>query len=169
MKFYIPERLKKNVEILQMLNNLLLAYKPEVEEDSFSLYKYNLKTNPVQKFIDSTFQDTTNERQDKITYLTNLFYFNKGTYRIFDILKEYGLIKNFKVNYSVNKLVIEISSDVNMDTDEYLKLLENFLLDLLYVQELEIVIDTQKISLTGTNKTHVKIDSKMYRSKHYEL
>jgi len=152
MKLFIKENLRA-IPIINQLYNIVraygLTYSGEDEQDSMEDYKYSLRNDHVQRFIDYVTLGETDAvvRKNKITYLTALFYSVKGTYKVFDYMIDYALA-DIDITYTAKNISISINTiPESLDRDLFCTYLEKFLSALLYFESLDITISTLSVSV----------------------
>lgn len=139
IKIYVPKHLR-NLEIVDQMCRMIDEYvsrgNQDSEEDSFSDYNSYLSSDPVLEFIDYIYPESDN-REDKIMYLTNYFYCLKGTREVIDSMSKY-LPLEVEGTYSVSSLTLRIvPSGITVDQTRFRELLNEFLRSLLYFGEIQ--------------------------------
>lgn len=108
--------------------------------ESFNDYKYNLKEDPVLKFINLCIPETEenkDEYESIVTYLSKLFYSVKGTRYVIDYIKEYltpdkGILEINDVTLKNNSVIISIGDVDDKDVTEIRSMFKEFIDALLY-------------------------------------
>lgn len=149
MKIYIPSHLR-NIGVIEMLYQMIKNTPDTADStDSFSDYRYTLRTDPVRKFLNLTYPSAWSEqdKENKINYLSSLFYSVKGTFKVLDYIIAFGILSDWedrdsvnKITYSSRKISIHLKS-IGTDKTLFCDYLEKFLCALLYFDELDITID----------------------------
>ena len=170
MKLYIKENLK-SIPIINQLYNIVraygLAYGGEEEQDSMEDYKYYLKNDYVQRFIDYVVLDDGSDaevRKNKIIYLTSLFYCVKGTYKVLDYMIDYSLV-DAEITYTTKDITIAITTiPESLDRDLFCTYLEKFLSALLYFESLNITISSLSVSVMDNTVAALNYGKAFYQS-----
>ena len=164
MKVYIKENLR-DIPIFGNMYRLIKAYSEkygsEAEIDSWEDYRYSLNSDNVKRFLDYVIPDTVEDKKERVSYLTNLFYLTKGTYKVLDYLLDYdlfgttgdeeGLDSTTEISYSARTIVINIKKiPSRFEYDTFCEFLEKFLCTLLYFESLTIVIESHETMLEDT-------------------
>ncbi len=176
MKLYIKENLR-SIPIINQLYNIVKAYSQtyaeEDEQDSMEDYKYSLRNDHVQRFIDYVVPDSSNQevRKNKILYLTCLFYCVKGTYKVLDYMIDYGLV-DAEITYTAKNISISINTiPESLDRDLFCTYLEKFLASLLYFELLDITISSLSVNVvdnTVASLNHGKAFYQYYEAREEE-
>lgn len=176
MRLFIKENLRA-IPIINQLYNIVraysLAYTGEDDKDSMEDYKYSLRNDYVQRFIDYVTLGETDlvVRKNKITYLTALFYSVKGTYKVFDYMIDYSLV-DADITYTAKNISISINTiPESLDRDLFCTYLEKFLATLLYFESLDITISSLSISVvdnTTASLNHGKAYYQYYEAREEE-
>lgn len=163
MEVYIPKHLLK-VGIIKMLHEMIGQYQlQEAEEsDSFSDYRYTLKTDPVRKFLNLIYPtswakaDGEEVTKEKINYLSSLFYSVKGTFKVLDYILAFGILTDWTtkdttstLTYSARKISVKVKS-ITVDKDLFCDYFEKFICALLYFDELDISVDKVLTEITDS-------------------
>ena len=108
------------------------------------------------------------ERKRKINYLSSMFYSVKGTFKVLEYLKLFGIFGNSlkDIRYTTKSIDIKIDS-ISVDRDQFFSMIEAFLGTLLYFEELNITIGESKIEFSGELK--VNIDTGEFYYKHEKI
>lgn len=97
------------------------------------------------------------ERKKKINYLSSLLYSVKGTFKVLEYLKQFGILGDSKIlglTYTTKSIEIRIDA-IKVDRDLFFSMLEAFLGALLYFEELTIKVGESKIELGGNLKVNI--------------
>ena len=157
MKIYIPEHLR-NLPIVDQMYKLIVGYENYYEEnpDSFDDYYYNLKNDPVKRFLYLTIpEDSLNlgdsqNYEDIINYISRLFYSVKGTVKVFDYMKKYlNLQFDGEIEYTVRYIKFKLTSISVQNENLFYESLKDFLNALLYFQEMGINLDNVDLVIKG--------------------
>lgn len=181
MNIYIPKHLRK-LGIVEDLCNLIKGYQEEHNKDTNSKFdadyhfnKYKaLSYDPVKKFVGiciitsdnsgSTYDANFND--DKINYITEIFYSLSGSYKIFDMLvKLLGL--KIEVDYQINLGYLKIEL-ITSEKDTYKSLFglneelfynsfSEFLNTLLFFKKVDIIYKKHELKIKKTDEVFTKI------------
>ena len=162
MKVYIPSHLRK-IEIIDQLAKMIQEYSTKYYEsnsDSFDNYYYDLKNDPVKKFLNLCIPENSiagdQDYEEVINYLAKLFYSVKGTIKVFDYMKSFLNLKfDGDIVYTTNNIEFSISEISLNDENQFYESLRDFLDALLYYRNLETNIDTINLILTGDIENYV--------------
>ena len=104
------------------------------------------------------------ERKKKISYLSSMFYSVKGTFKVLEYLKLFGIFGNSlkDIRYTTKSIDIKIDS-INVDRDQFFSMIEAFLGTLLYFEELNITIGESKIEFNGELKVNIDTGEFYYK------
>lgn len=173
MELHIPSHLT-NLEVVRQLKELLQEYNLQNNDSYLSSsmdgYLDSQVYDYVRKFIERTAVGNISD-EATISYLVNLFYDAKGTYKIFYLMEKHLGMK-FKVNqigetlypkYTIDELVVEFQEASGIALNEYLKMLKNFLYALLYFYDLSITIDLFNLYIVNQLKSRSKLDLIKYK------
>lgn len=171
MKIYIPKHIR-SLPIIDNLRRMMSEYSKRKTEkgediDSFSGYKDSLKVDPVYKFLSLVFPEGWTDKETKLTYLSNLFYRVKGTYKVIDFLVSFGVLGSWegpegKATYNGRKIVVYIPK-IKFDRDLYCTYLKNFLDTLLFFDELFIEIGEIDMEVKGDVSSRIEHGTFNYR------
>ena len=148
-----------------MLYNMILGYENSAstdDSDSFSDYRYTLKTDPVRKFLNLIYpsdwrtRDGETVTKEKINYLSSLFYSVKGTFKVLDYITAFGILTDWTtkdttsvLTYTARKISVKVKS-ISVDKNLFCDYFEKFLCALLYFDELDISVDKVITEITDS-------------------
>ncbi len=168
MKIYVPNHLRNRIKVVDDLCRLIQQYNLEnsiKEEDSYYYYYKQLNYDPVKKFIGICISQQKSEEitTNIVNYLTGLFYSVKGSIKVFDfIVTHLGLNPTTKPEYnpSLGSLSITLKEvPSTIDEEFFRKTFEDFLKSLLYVNIININIDSYEININDVQQ--LKVDTKI--------
>lgn len=154
MKIYIQPHLKK-IEVIDQLEKMVRGYSDYYVENVNSFadyYYYDLKNDPVKKFLRLCIQTVSGDQdyEEVINYLSRLFYSVKGTVKVFDYMKQFlGLKFEGDIVYTTKYIEFKLSEISLTDENLFYESLQEFLEALLYFQELRSSIDSVDLVLGG--------------------
>lgn len=170
MKIYIPNHLKK-LEIIDQLEKMINEYSNYYinPTSSFDDYLYNLKNDPVKRFISICIPENSINLENQtyenvINYISRLFYSVKGTIKVFTYMKRYlGLNFIGEVIYTTRYIEINLSEITLSDENLFYDSLTDFLSALLYFQDLKTNIDIINLELVGEISNSIGSNLKCYK------
>lgn len=177
MELYIPKHLK-NIAIFRQLCNMIEEYGKEENgyyidpTDSFDKYRIYRRIDPVKNFIELCIkqqEDQTDEEYNAIiTYLSAMFYSVKGTCKVFEYMKNYLDIKFEETHkipyiYTVRRLEINIEKASIDDETLYYDAIKGFLDTLLYFEELDLNINKFELKLDERLENYLQLGNVCYK------
>ena len=179
MDVYIPEHLR-NIKVIDQMCKLIEGYASSYEENpesSFDDYEFNLKADPVKKFLtlclpeESVYSNLDwpwSEDQDYdtiINYLSRLFYSVKGTVTVFTYMKKYLDLKFTDDPIIYTPDYVEFSLDRLSITDEsyFRDTLEGFLNALLFFKKLNVNVGILEVKIENTITKYIQGGVVCYR------
>lgn len=201
MNIYIKKYLT-NIPIIKKMVNLIKEYSqefPSEEDDSYSEYRNIKASDDVITFLDYVVpsslgmcngdsvvgeNDADEVRENKIVYLSELFYSVKGTYKVFDYITEYDLFQTnlqktdngyiqgqdttSTITYTTQNVTINIESlPSQFDRELFCSYLEKFLCALIYFGSLTINIKKAGITYQDTSRAFLNHGEAFYQ--YYEV
>ena len=158
MKIYIPSHLKK-IKIVEQLSQMIEVYGVLAEEeqslnkDPYYYYYKQLNYDPVKKFVGLCLSSKISDEvvlENTVNYITHLFYCVKGSLKVFDYIENHLKI-NLEKTYDANVGNLSIAlRDIPLTTDEesFRNAFGDFLKSLLYINNLNISIDSYQLIIT---------------------
>lgn len=138
--------------------------------DEKKTYKIiNRQLTDIGFWDDRLFPIISEERKKKINYLSCLLYSVKGTFKVLDYLKQFGILGESKIldlKYTTKSIEIKIDQ-IKVDRDLFFSSLETFLSSLLYFEKLTILVNESGIELKGD--INVNIDTGEFYYKYEKI
>ena len=158
MRIYIPQHLKK-LGIFRDLGCILEKYESEYEDSasSFDSYQSYMKIDPVLRFVNFCIKkrddQTEEEYQAILDYVTRLFYSVRGTRHVIDYMSRYlGIEFVGDPVYTIKNISFSIANDTSWyDISLFNAYLIEFLDYLLYYENLNYKVDFG-INITETKE-----------------
>lgn len=178
MNIFIPKHIReigvvsKMCDLIDKYASESSVYNTENTENSFSDYYYYLKIDPVIRFLNIRISDSewsenhpSEEYNSVIAYMSRLFYSVKGTYKVFDYMREYLGLKIEDLSYTVKQLNFTLREIELVDIDEnvFYNSLIDFLRALLYFGESNIRIGVVKLELSNTIHNYIGANIVTYK------
>ena len=170
MRIYIPQHLKK-LGIFRDLAKMITEYESKyyvAPQYSFSGYQSYMKIDPVLRFVGFCIKKEEDQSQEEyqaiIDYVTRLFYSVRGTRRVFDYISRYLGIK-FVGNpvYTVKTISFSIENDTTWyDVSLFNSYLLEFLECLLYYESLSYKVDLN-LNIQETKEFYYGVDIMTYK------
>ncbi len=169
MEIYVPYRvsqlpfINKAVELLDEYNETYNS-----EEDNSRDPEIDLVRNFVTLFYDSNENMTQDDRDAVVDYISQNFYFVKGTPMVCSLLKNYGYLSpNSTYEYTGKILKIKLENDGEFSylygTDVFLSRFKDFLEALLYFENCEIVVNKKEVRIKyDKEQGEIKYDVDLY-------
>ena len=184
MNIYIPKHLRR-LDIVNNLCKMIMKYQEVVKEEQENknehniqddlLYHFNkykaLSYDPVKRFVGICINPPNSEKQEidkeiienKVNYITEVFYSLAGSYKIFEKLKTLlGLELSIDYNISLGHLKITLEKDsynnlFKLDEDLFHSCFFGFLESLLFFKKAEIIYNEISLTLEKKEKVITKI------------
>ena len=178
MKIYVPSHLR-SLEIIDKLCKMISAYAegPYYEDYSTAwtdFYSVYLKVDSVKRFtslmITRREDQTEEEYENIISYISSLFYSVKGTFKVFEYMVKYFPMLKInleEITYDGRYLIIKLNSitELNiMDENLFYNSFINFLDALIYFERDGSNIEVGKLALTVEDsvESYMKLNSTNY-------
>lgn len=150
---------------------LKLVYKIPVVLDNGSIVRVNLGIEKIYDDIPEgyTKKKVLSEASEKssgiLNYLTALFYSVKGTFRVFDYLRDYNIIDlvESEIKYTVKSISVTVKSIDGITSSQFCDSFEKFLSALLFFEKLSITIKSNSLSVSDNLLTRINHGNIYYK------
>ena len=169
MRIYIPQHLKK-LGIFRDLGRMIEEYEKIYQSpiSSFTDYQNYMKIDPVLRFVSFCIKQGEDQSEEEyqavLSYVTRLFYSVRGTRRVFDYISRYlGIRFVGDPVYTIKTISFSIENDTAWyDVSLFNTYLIEFLDYLLYYESLNYKVNFN-LEITETKDFYCGIGAKTYK------